>query len=293
MLNNFFIGLNAKLVSYVDNMVKGRMQFFKINDMVDLVKDNLIDIVDMGFDAVMGIPRSGVLPASIISLFTGKPLVTLYDLEDGVVSVSGYFKNVKNVLLVDDSVVSGSSFNNCKTMLVNMGFNVLTLSVFVHKNGFKKVDKYLSLTGDRVLYEWAFIKSRRNYLIGFDLDGVLCNDKDLVGVKDVDVYRENLVYAKPFLIPQYRIDYIITNRLECFRNITVDWLKKNNVSYRHLIMWDERWDSRKGRYGINKVNNVKKLKLGLFIESNDNQARMINYHTNIPVLCISSMRLYS
>jgi len=269
------------------------MEFFKINDMVDLVKDNLMGIVDLGFDAVLGIPRSGVLPASIIGLFTGKPLVTLYDLENNVVNVSGYPKKVENVLLVDDSSVSGSSFNDYRTMLVNMGFNVVTLSVFVHRNGFKKVDKFLSLTGDRVLYEWSFLKSPRNYKIGFDLDGVICNDKDIVGVEDIDVYRKRIENAKPFLIPQYRIDYIITNRLEVFRNITVDWLKKYNVSYRHLIMWNERWDNRKGKYGSNKVNNIKKLKLGLFIESNDNQARMINYHTNVPVLCISNMKLYN
>ena len=52
---------------------------------------------------------------------------------------------------------------------------------------------------------------RRTQKIGFDMDGVLCEDCSYENVIDEEKYTKFLREAKPYLIPHYKVDYIITH----------------------------------------------------------------------------------
>lgn len=61
--------------------------------------------------------------------------------------------------------------------------------------------------------------------IGFDMDGVLLPDYNhIVGLGDRDFFVQTL-NAKPMFNPSGRFD-VVTARLECWRDITEQWLRQ-------------------------------------------------------------------
>ena len=74
-------------------------------------------------DLIVGIPRSGMLPANLLALYMNKPYTDIESFLEGKVYACGYRGNyikergVKKVLVIDDSVSSGSAMRKAKEKL--------------------------------------------------------------------------------------------------------------------------------------------------------------------------------
>ena len=94
--------------------------------------------------------------------------------------------------------------------------------------------------------------------------------------------------VEPYMIPNFTIDAIITSRLEKYREQTEEWLKKNKVKYRELIMLND--STRNSQKSVShKVTVIKKTKPSWFFESDFSEAKEIKRRTKCNVVCVNDV----
>ena len=99
----------------------GTLNFRTIGDLNHIIRKNS-HLICENFDIIVGIPRSGLLCANIISLFLNKPLLTMNDFQyNNIQQISasrGRHEriNIKDarILIVDDSITTGSALRRAK-----------------------------------------------------------------------------------------------------------------------------------------------------------------------------------
>lgn len=267
------------------------MQFKSFADLEKDIKQNLLPKLPRTIKTVYGIPRSGMLPASIIATFLGADLAMVGGIPKSGNRASAFSIKGNEVLLVDDSILSGNSMNQAKAVL---GMDCLTCAVYANSFNTNKVNFVGVIVDGQRFFEWNFLGKLETPQYMFDMDGVLCLDPEVFD-DDGSRYENSLINAKPLFIPQTKIKAICTNRIERWRTVTEAWLQKYNVKYDSLYMQqyktavERRASSNPARY---KAEHYAKSKAILFIESNDDQAVTINSLTKKPVLSIQKMRVY-
>ena len=285
------------------------MKYIKFTDLITTIRTN-IHKVPHDIDFVIGIERSGMIVASIISEYINVPLIGLKSFISGCKPTGGdrlglTNKNKTNkVLVIDDTCYSGKSMKNAKNLLKNYQYDFIYLAAYLEGKGIDELDIYLEdvreYTKDTiniVLYEWnifhhyPFISQRCIY----DIDGVFCIDPpDELKTEEYEKYIKNAI---PLFIPTVSIGKIVTYRLSKYMDITEKWLKEQGIRYNQLIMFKA--DSYKERYNSGVSSEYMKGTIYrddnqsiLFIESDDYQARMIHQISKKPVLCVSTNKLY-
>jgi hypoxanthine phosphoribosyltransferase len=250
------------------------------------------------FDIIIGIPRSGLFIADIIATKFGRPLTTPDLFAEGKIWGSNLIKapkEIKRVLLVDDSVNSGESFIESTKKILKKNPNVIIrrAALISTPNGKKKVDYVFLIKKPKHIFEWQIIQGFKLTKLATDMDGVLCEDCP-VGISLVEEeYIKWMKNAKPFMIPTNEIDTIITSRIETYRDITEKWLKENGCKYKKLKMMDLKNDYNKDFEKVIsfKIDAIKKSKPELFWESDFRQAVEIHQKSKVPVLCTDEMAL--
>lgn len=243
-------------------------------------------------NGVVGIPRSGMIPATMIATELHLPL--------GIVGCDDFFggnrlifeKNIdKQILIIDDTVDSGAALSEAKNK--NIFKNVIYASVYVTPGSEHLVNYYSKVLDKPRIFEWNMFNCSYISNSILDMDGVLCYDP-IVFDDDGIEYENSLINAKPLHIPKYPIHSIVTSRLEKWRNITENWLKKYEIQYKYLIMsqYDTAEERRKHNMAEYKAEQYLKLNGNLFIESSDWQSQKIAEITKMPVISIESKKIF-
>ena len=104
------------------------MNYKSYKDLSLTIDKNLFKI-PRDIDLVVGVPRSGMLPATMIGQILNKPVVALDSYIDGKIYEIGLYRRpqalataiseIKKVLIVDDSINSGNSMNKVKEKVGN------------------------------------------------------------------------------------------------------------------------------------------------------------------------------
>ena len=280
------------------------MRYIPVSEVIETIRVNLHKIPH-DIDFVIGIPRSGMLPATLISEYLHVPLVDLESFVAGLGPGGGNRLSFARkgesgkVLLVDDTIYNGRSMRLAKGQLNSFpGLQVISLVVF--KEGpSNDVDIFLQNVrqpgNEPVLYGYNVFHHypERMRTFSFDIDGVLCLDPpDERKTSEYEAYIANPV---PLVLPEV-VGQIVTYRLEKYRSVTEAWLRRVGIQFSELIMfpaysWEERY-----RSGISpeqfKAHYFGKSSSRLFIESNDWQAREIHRMTAKPVLCFETDKIY-
>lgn len=252
------------------------------------------------FDLIVGIPRSGFLVANIIALKLDKPLTT------PELFVQGQYwerklidkkrkREFKNILLVDDSITSGKTIKKSLELLRGYRKKIkITKAALIATRETKEfVDLYYKIIPQPRIFEWNFLHAKKGKL-ATDLDGVLCEDCPSGVDPDEKKYLQWIKDAKPFLVPTFEIDVILSNRLERYRPETEKWLAKHGVRYKELILWNiDSKEERNGRHAQRKIEVLLKVKPDIFWESSYEEAKKIWQATKIPTLCVDKMILFS
>ena len=291
------------------------MKYITIAEMADTIRKNFYKIPH-DIDFVIGIPRSGVLCGSIISELLNVPLIDVDSFVFGAKPTGGrrlekfYIeknKNKKKVLVVDDTIFAGTTNKEVRNKLkpFENEYDFIYLVVFLEGTAVNSVDiyledvrKYTENFTQPVLYEWNIFHHYEKHTSNFiyDFDGVFCvNPPDERNEKEYIEYIKNAV---PLFIPSSKIGEIVTYRLIKNKEITENWLKKYNICYDKLTMFNaQTWEERK-KSGVSpekmKGDYYKQQELAeLFVESDDYQARRIFEISGKPVYCVESNKLYS
>jgi hypoxanthine phosphoribosyltransferase len=276
-------------------------------DIADLV--SVIKKVFHSFDVVVGIPRAGMMIAAQIAEVYGKPLSSTDMLLEGkywwrnqefdFTANHAEYKpiEIKTALIVDDTAASGNhmkkAYKQLKEMHPQIDFKKIAL--YATPVSEENLDLYCKSISTVHLMETNFAiygKCTSPYSIAMDMDGVLCEDCPIEVAKDEEKYAKFLKEAKPYLKFLFRINYIVTARLEKYRKETEEWLEKHEVNYGKLIMMDGDYrvgtDHAKWKAGV-----LKNLPEGTnYYESSTDQAKRIYELTGIQVLATDNMVMY-
>lgn len=278
------------------------MIYRRLSDLAALVRENIYKIPH-DIDLVVGIPRSGMLPAMMIALYLNKKVTDLDSFVEGRIFESGersqYIQesNTCKVLIIDDSVSSGNAMSKARKKLQSIAdkYELIFLAPIVTSLGKDLVDIYFEIIDDERIFEWNLIHHSMLKNACVDIDGVLNVDPLFETDDDGPMYENFLKNAIPLFLPTAPIDTLISCRLEKYRLQTKEWLQLHGIKYNNLVMLD--LPSKKARlewnqHGEYKAEYYKEHKeLYLFIESSKEQARKIADISQKPVICIETNSL--
>lgn len=283
------------------------MNFITYNNLNNLIYNNLSKIPN-DVDLIVGLPRSGMLIATMISLYLNLPLTDIDSLLNDKIYESGITKKnskwikkieeARKILVVEDSSNTGTSIQKFKDQISNYKYKdkIILLTVFVTKETKKLTDMYFEICSMPRLFEWNYIHHIGVENACFDIDGVLCDDPTEEQNDDGEKYVDFIKNAKVKLKPTFTIECLVTNRLEKYRKETEEWLKKNDIKYNKLIMspFENKEERiRNNSYGSFKAKLYKKmLKCNIFVESSKTQAIEIARISKKAVFCIENQTFY-
>lgn len=278
------------------------MQYLEYRSVSDLNKliISKLGIFPHDIDLVVGIPRSGMLPANLIALYLNKPYTDIDSFIQGKIYLSGErgscikVDDINKVLIVDDSIYWGNAILQAKKKLQQLPDHLefKYAAIIVTSAGSKLVDYFCEIIDRPRIFQWNIFHHSIISRSCFDIDGVLCQDPQVDD--DGPIYKAYISHAIPLYTPTVEIDTLISCRLEKYRNITEQWLAEHKIKYKHLILLD--FENREkriawGKYGRYKGELYKKSDNILFVESSLQQAIEISKISNKPVFCTETFEM--
>lgn len=259
----------------------------------DLVNDTLSMVPQLPpLRAIVGIARSGILPASVLATHLGTALYSL-DNRTGEVLELGRGRRFEDqspdgrVLLVDDTIFSGYAFAKaCPAVHQHFGEAPLTAATYAKSMSAYKIDFYAK-TSERHWFSWNLFNHPLLSHWAFDLDGVFCRDFAPHEDDDGPIYREMMQILPGNHNRPRKPCTIITARLEKYRDLTEAWLDKQGIPVERLVMgpWATKQERESDDVWAWKAGWIKQLKKQAFVESSRHGAVKIHELTGIPVIC--------
>lgn len=249
---------------------------------------------------VCGVPRSGMVPATMLANFLHCELFAWTGEERVYLKPGNRLRPVSSggwTIVLDDSQYTGAGMER-----VRQGMDPI-ISEFVKYAAVyydpEQGPKWLSYCGrgipPRRYFEWNLMQHPDLPTFMCDLDGVICYDPTAFD-DDGPLYEASLKHARPLHLPHLPVGSICTHRIERWLDVTKDWLARHKVQWMDRIYMSpyKTAQARReaGRYGRWKGEVYRDAKETLFIESSDEQAHIIAEVSNKPVICISSGKVY-
>ncbi|QNU61644.1 phosphoribosyltransferase [Vreelandella titanicae] len=283
------------------------MNYKSYGDLSEDISASLFRVHGKGYDLVVGIPRSGMIPANMIALglhidamglpdfIANQALKTRMGRKSGGQPIAAW--DAKKILLVDDSVTTGRTMQSALEAIPADCFcNIDTLAIYVEPEGEQHVDMFFySLKSPRA-FQWNLFTPSILSQACVDIDGVLCVDPTAQQNDDGEEYLEFLNNAKPLFLPYGQIGCLVTNRLEKYRSQTDMWLKQQSIAYKRLVMLDLPSKEERQRRGVHSTHKglfYKNSDYTFFIESDIKQASTIARISGKAVYCCEDNRVYT
>ena len=260
-------------------------------------------------DLIVGISQNGLLAGNLLALSLNIPIIDL----DGFIfdrkPRHGFSRKTKkpislphearHVLIVEDMVRSSEALDQVKNRIYEAGIQqqMTFCSVYTDESHSNLVDITLSRLSSPAFFEWGIMHSPSLEDVCIDIDGVLCMDPTRDENDDGPAYLNFLKHARPHTLPSHNVGYLVTNRLEKYREETTQWLNKHNIKFKKLHMLD--LPDAKTRRSLNIYTAFKAYifhnysNSPLFIESEKKQAIEIARLSKKPVFCFSDKQLYN
>ncbi|KEO72152.1 phosphoribosyltransferase family protein [Anditalea andensis] len=283
------------------------MNYKRYVDISSDIRDNLHLLKKEKFDLVVGIPRSGMIPAYMIALSLNLNCTTVQAYIKNDKLLHGDTRKVSNpmeypweatkVLVVDDSISTGRSLNKLKqTFPPELLKKSTFLAIYSSKPNHSEIDIALQYVSNPRVFEWNIF---HHPMLGdsyMEMEGILCQVPTEDQKSTDNRYLEYIRTANTYIVPNHRIKTIITCRKEKYRAETEEWLRINGIKYEQLIMSPSSGKDKsirsKSSYKI-KVKYYKEADAGIFFESDPEEAKQICKVTSKPVYCVGNNRMYT
>jgi len=289
------------------------MKFVTLADLAHTIRQNIWKIPH-DVDFVIGIPRSGVLAASIIAEFLNTPLIDIDSFVFGAKPTGGRrmrfhtdFQRVKPcVLVVDDTIFHGRSLRAAQAKLQPLKDRCDFIYMAVYLEGpcsdvdvwLEDLREYTENFVSFVIYEWNIFHHIPRFMevCMYDIDGVFCLEPP--DEREGQTYVDYITDAVPLFTPTVPIGEIVSYRLAKYKDTTERWLAEHNIRYNRLTMfpaqsWEDRANSGTTPSSFKASIYNQSTWAKLFVESSDRQAREIHEITRKPVYCVESNKMYS
>lgn len=283
------------------------MNYKSYGDLSEDIAASLFRVQGKGYDLVVGIPRSGMIPASMVALGLHIDVVGFPDfianqqlktrLSRKTQGQPNAAWDAKKILLVDDSVVTGRTMQEARDSIPNDCLCTIdTLAIYADPDAKQHVDiSFCTLESPRA-FQWNIFSPDMLSQACVDIDGVLCVNPTAHQNDDGEKYVAFLNNAEPLFLPSGRIGCLVTNRLEKYRSQTEEWLKQQGIDYERLVMLDLPSREERQRQGARFTHKgllYKNSDYTFFIESSAMQAADIARISGKVVYCCQDNQVYT
>lgn len=263
-------------------------------------------------DLIVGVPRSGMIPAMMLALYMNLRATSLDMLLLGKVFSSGMYRmnenednsisQFKHILILDDTYCSGRAMETVhkqvqesQVMQAYKG-KVSYAAVYVTPGNEDKLDYAFEVCPLPRVFQWNIFNHSVNSQACFDIDGVVCRDPSSEENDDGEKYKVFIHTARHRIETIHHISQFVSSRLEKYRKETEEWLHRSGYEYGKLTLLDlpnKEERVRLGCHGSFKAKVYEKSSETLFYESDKRQALEIAQQTGKDVFCTENMTLYS
>lgn len=266
-----------------------------------LIKDvvNWSSSLPLDYDVIVGVPRSGMLPASVLALHRNVALADIHTFAHGGTFEGGFrdqHQKRSKALVLDDSILSGRSMEAARKKLADVKDWEIDYAAVYSNNGHSNwVRSFRCLPIPRI-FEWNMFHSYWAKQACVDIDGVLCRDPTVAENDDGPIYLNFLRTVAPRHRATVQLHTLCTGRLEKYRSATVDWLSRHGIVYENLVMHPARSKEERMQlrdHAIRKAEHYHRSPCKVFIESSDWQAKEIYKISGKPVICTDTMVIYA
>lgn len=275
------------------------LNFRSVADMNRDIVSSLHRIDRRAYDVIVGIPRSGMIPASIMATHLQLPLSDVemfargqaYGKSGSVIAVDGC-----RVLLVDDTSNRGGAMARAYARIAPQARSITRCAVYgPYRDDYSIIDMFFAECPGPRAFQWNMWKHARMQKWAFDLDGVFCRDPLKDENDDGDRYLKFMEGAEARFIPTRVVGHVVTCRLEKYRVETQRQLRRLGVQFDALHMMQYATKAERmaaGGRGQWKAQIARETGVEFFVESNPKQASIIAREAQIPVWCIETQELH-
>ena len=248
---------------------------------------------------VVGIPRSGMLPATMVAMWLNVPIYFL-DPQNNLLPMSGatkfggqrmldYKGSNGSLLVIDDTVYAGTAMKNIRPRFLE---DVYFAAIYVKPEAKELVDFYAKELPPPHLLEWNLFNCTYIEQALLDFDGIFCPNVPHEASQDEEKYVDYIKNVKPFphRIPKTRCRGIVTARLEKYREVTERWLDKHKIEYGFLKMFPTEREQERDKNHVEEASTFKakifsQSDAKFFIESEVAEAVRIRKKSGKLVIC--------
>ena len=178
------------------------MNYRAIKDLNEIILKKL-SIIPRDIDLIVGVPRSGMLPANMLALYLNRPYTDIDSFLGGHIYKAGArgqfidIEKISKVLVVDDSVASGGAMKEVRQRLSALQgkYQISYAAIYVVPGKEKTVDYSFETVATPRYFQWNIFNHTTLEKACFDIDGVLCVDPTEEQNDDGEKYREFLLNA--------------------------------------------------------------------------------------------------
>ena len=242
-------------------------------------------------DLIVGVPRSGMIPAMMLALYMNTQATSLDMLLLGKVFSCGMYRMNKNsdeglsqfkhILIIDDTYCSGRAMEKVhkqvqeSEILQSYKGKISYASVYVTPGNEDKLDYAFEVCPLPRLFQWNIFNHSVNSQACFDIDGVVCRDPSPEENDDGVKYKEFIRTVRHRTGTIHQISRFVSSRLEKYRKETEEWLHRSGYDFNDLVLLnlpnkEER--VRLGCHGSFKAEVYERCPETLFYESELRQA---------------------
>ncbi|MEL6979558.1 MAG: phosphoribosyltransferase family protein [Pseudomonadota bacterium] len=252
-------------------------------------------------DLVVGIPRSGMLAASMLAAQLNAPLTDVEGLKQDRLFGYGATKSAPNVkralsddrtvLIIDDIAGAGSAIRRTREDIAQAGVRGTIVFCVVYAPTLKHpdIDVVLKQTSPGLMAPWNIMHHKVLARACVDIDGVLCRNPFPHEDDDGAAYETFLKTTEPLHGVSGRIGWLVTSRKERYRAATEEWLARHGIEYDELHMTttpEEKQDSPAFKARLYRETGAE-----LFIESEGPCALRIAELSERNVMCVSAQTM--
>jgi orotate phosphoribosyltransferase len=275
----------------------------------ELAQDLLTWELPDDIEAFVGIPRSGLMVANLLSLQRNTPFADLDGFIEGRMLcvgstkkidgfMEGFLREPRKVLVVDDSCSSGSEMRRAREKIAaaSLQHSVCFAAVYLNPGCEAEVDLFRMLLPQPRVFEWNLMHTKNGAKGCWDIDGVLCRDPSPEENDDGSRYARFISEVPLRIRPTLPLGWIVTSRLEKYRSRTEEWLARNGVTYEHLVMLDlpdKHARQAAGCHASFKARVYRNTSAQLFVESSPTQAAEIARLSGKHVICFETQECIS
>ena len=279
------------------------MQFRSYSDLARAVSSNL-SRVPSDVDLIVGIPRSGLIPASVVSLGLNLPMTDIEGLLAGRLAVTRLTRRIgcgalavrdcSHALVLDDSIYTGSTLAVIKERIraAQLPLRVTYAAVYATPESAAAVDLFFEVCPRPRVFEWHYLHHHVLATALIALDGVLGVDSQLFNAASSTERASYLAGLQPRVRPTARILGFVTDCVSAGQADLQAWLQRHGITFQHLILRD-RVPRRSSDSLAHKARAYRReTRATLFLDGSSGDGQRIASRSGKPVIDVRERVLY-